>query len=68
MHFWRDTKEVVRVIESSISNSGHWTLYRYVNENGTVKEPGQKLLDASQDGGVPAEALPALRRPHGGAA
>ncbi|MDE0204434.1 MAG: recombinase family protein [Candidatus Tectomicrobia bacterium] len=25
------------------------TLYRYVNGDGTAKEPGQKLLDASQD-------------------
>ena len=43
------------------------TLYMYVNGDGSVKAPGQKLLDAapgrmSQEGGIPVEALLDLRR------
>ena len=33
----------------SVASSAADATYMYVNGDGTVKEPGQKLLDAAQD-------------------
>jgi hypothetical protein len=51
-HLVRSYLEVILVLVSSAVVITRTTLYAYVNGDGSVKESGQRLLDAEQPNGT----------------